>query len=220
MPRTSPASVNARRTSYTAWRDTVGSQVRPMAGPTLLSPVIRSANAATLLDRDLRDIFISGEQLQAQLDARLREDRESRATTIPWPTPGHRRESLVCSFGKAPSLAAKRPSHEGGGRHDHRLVTAENAQAARIGLVQVQLGAGEKLRLRVRHGRLRQAWLRDHDCDVDVEETRALRQANEIASRADDETLIKPTSTFQSGNVQLVIIRRRSLPAARCRSRW
>src|SRR5215211_5313140 len=32
------------------------------------------------------------------------------------PTPGHRRESLVCSFGKAPSVAARRRSHEGGGR--------------------------------------------------------------------------------------------------------
>ena len=64
MRRTSPAPVNARRTSYTAWWDTVGSQVRPMAGPALLSLVIRSAIAAILLDRDLGDIFIDGEQLQ------------------------------------------------------------------------------------------------------------------------------------------------------------
>jgi hypothetical protein len=34
-----------------------------MAGPTLLSLVTGSAIAATLLDRDLRDIFIDGEQL-------------------------------------------------------------------------------------------------------------------------------------------------------------
>ena len=64
MRRTSPAAVNARRASYTAWWDTVGSQVRPMAGPTLLSLVTRSAIAAILLDRDLGDIFIDGERLQ------------------------------------------------------------------------------------------------------------------------------------------------------------
>ena len=67
MRRTSPASVNARRTSYTAWWDTVESQVRPMAGPTLLSLVTRSAIVATLLDRDLRDIFIDGEQLHYEI---------------------------------------------------------------------------------------------------------------------------------------------------------
>jgi hypothetical protein len=35
-----------------------------MAGPTLLSLLTGSAIAATFLDRDLRDIFIDGEQLR------------------------------------------------------------------------------------------------------------------------------------------------------------
>jgi hypothetical protein len=37
--------------------------------------------------------------------------------------------------------------------HIRALVAAENAQPARVGLVQIQLGAGEKLGLWIRHGR-------------------------------------------------------------------
>ena len=50
---------------------TVESQVRPMAGRTLLSLVIRSAIPATPLDRDRRDVHMKEEQPQRRSPERF-----------------------------------------------------------------------------------------------------------------------------------------------------
>lgn len=50
---------------------TVESQVRPMAGRTLLSLVIRSAIPATPLDRDRRDVLMKEEQPQRRSPVRF-----------------------------------------------------------------------------------------------------------------------------------------------------
>jgi Tetracyclin repressor-like, C-terminal domain len=118
MRRTSPASVNARRTSYTAWWEHRGEPGETDSRPTLLSLVIRSAIAAT----PWLGIFAIFSYVETLVDQLTRIVAEGVA---------------VSAFAADDPRAAARAAFDATSRlsnlNDPRQATADGIAAARIG---------------------------------------------------------------------------------------